>query len=142
MASALQERVSRLVDWDPVMNLDPAKLLVILVIGLLVLGPERLPRVARQLGSVWREMSRTRDRLVDEFREQVPDLPSSHVVRSFLQDVRVPTQYGVTTDLQEAGPSPLPEGSAEGDQTWEAEQQRSSYARSHWDTNPNDPSMN
>ena len=69
------------------MNLDPAKLLVILVVGLLVLGPERLPRVARQLGSLWREFTVARDRLVDEIKEQVPDLPRSTSVRSMLNEV-------------------------------------------------------
>lgn len=64
------------------MNLDPAKLLVILVIALIVLGPERLPRVARQLGALWREITVTRDRLVNEIKEQVPDIPDPRDLRS------------------------------------------------------------
>ena len=57
-------------------NLDPAKLLVILVIALIVVGPERLPRFARQLGAMLREFSRVRERMLSELKEQVPDLPS------------------------------------------------------------------
>lgn len=33
--------------------LSPAKLLVILVIALVVLGPDKLPKVARQIGGLW-----------------------------------------------------------------------------------------
>lgn len=72
------------------MNLDPAKLLVILVIALVVLGPERLPRVARQLGALWREMTVTRERLVNEIKQQVPDLPDPRDLRSMLFDPTKP----------------------------------------------------
>lgn len=64
-------------------GLDPAKLLVILVLALILLGPERLPRAARQLGSFWRDLSRLRQRLEEEVREAVPDLdlPELPVIR-------------------------------------------------------------
>ncbi|HVB01927.1 MAG TPA: twin-arginine translocase TatA/TatE family subunit [Acidimicrobiales bacterium] len=77
------------------MNLDPAKLLVILVIGLLVLGPERLPRVARQLGHLWQEFTTARDRLVEQIKEQVPDLPNPRSFRSILVDPRSPAEAAV-----------------------------------------------
>jgi sec-independent protein translocase protein TatB len=65
-----------------VFNLDPAKLFVILVVALIVLGPERLPKVARQLGAAWRELTRVRDQITDEVRSALPDsdvLPSLKV---------------------------------------------------------------
>jgi Sec-independent protein translocase protein TatA len=57
--------------------LDPAKILMILVVALVVLGPERLPRVARQLGSAWRELTRFREQVTEEVRAAIPleDLP-------------------------------------------------------------------
>ena len=55
-------------------GLDPAKILVILVIALIVLGPEKLPRAARQLGAAWRELTKIRDRFEEEVRAAVPDL--------------------------------------------------------------------
>jgi Sec-independent protein translocase protein TatA len=60
-----------------VLNLDPAKLFVILVVAFLVLGPERLPKVARQLGGAWRELTRIRNEVTDEVRAAFPvdDLP-------------------------------------------------------------------
>ncbi len=54
-------------------NLDPAKLLVILVIALVVLGPERLPKLARQLGAAWRELTRMREQVTEEVRSAMPD---------------------------------------------------------------------
>ena len=38
------------------LNLDPAKLLVIAVVAVVLLGPDKLPQVARQIGSAWRAL--------------------------------------------------------------------------------------
>ena len=54
-------------------NLDPAKILVILVLVLVLVGPERLPKVARTLGAAWHEFARVRQEVVDEVRAAVPD---------------------------------------------------------------------
>jgi TatA/E family protein of Tat protein translocase len=55
-------------------GLDPAKILIILLVAVIVLGPERLPKVARQLGSAWRELTKLRERLENEVRSAMPDL--------------------------------------------------------------------
>lgn len=55
-------------------GLDPAKILIVLLVVVIVLGPERLPKVARQLGSAWRELTKIRDRLEKEVRDAMPDL--------------------------------------------------------------------
>ncbi|MHB1988326.1 MAG: twin-arginine translocase TatA/TatE family subunit [Acidimicrobiales bacterium] len=55
-------------------GLDPAKLLVILVLALVLIGPERLPRAARQVGAFWREFTQFRERLEDQVRSAMPDL--------------------------------------------------------------------
>jgi Tat protein translocase TatB subunit len=43
------------------------ELMLILVIALIVLGPERMPRVARDLGKVVGDLRRTSDELREEF---------------------------------------------------------------------------
>jgi Tat protein translocase TatB subunit len=43
------------------MNLGPAEILVILFVALLVFGPQRLPEVARQVGSAMRQLRRMQD---------------------------------------------------------------------------------
>ena len=62
-------------------SLDPAKILVILVIALIVLGPERLPRAARQLGAAWRELTRVREQVTEEVRSAIPDVGLPDVPR-------------------------------------------------------------
>ena len=112
------------------LSLSPAKLLVILVIALIVLGPEKLPQVARQIGAAWHDMRRWRARVESEVRGTFPNLPPTHEVA---QAVRSPLAFldrladehekalteepGPTTDLVDAdgadppGPAP-PNGSA------------------------------
>lgn len=63
------------------LNLDPAKLLVILTVALVVLGPERLPKVARQMAAVWRELSRIRDQVTDDIRSAMPDIDLPKIPR-------------------------------------------------------------
>ena len=68
------------------LSLSPAKILVVLVVGLIVLGPDKLPRVAKQLGAIWGDVRRWRQRVEEEVRGVFPDLPSTgdvaHAVRS------------------------------------------------------------
>lgn len=56
------------------LNLDPAKLLVIFVLALVVLGPDRLPKVARQMAALWKELTRVRDQVSEEVRKAMPDM--------------------------------------------------------------------
>jgi Sec-independent protein translocase protein TatA len=59
------------------LNLDPSKLFVIAVVAIILLGPERLPQVARQAGGAWRSFNDYRRRMESQVRESIPDLPSS-----------------------------------------------------------------
>jgi sec-independent protein translocase protein TatB len=60
-----------------VLNLDPAKLLVIAVVAVILLGPDKLPQVARQVGAAWRSFGEFRHKMEAEVRSSIPDLPSS-----------------------------------------------------------------
>jgi sec-independent protein translocase protein TatB len=59
------------------LNLDPSKLLVIAVVAIILLGPDRLPTFARQVGAVWRSFTEYRHRLEAQVRNSMPDLPTS-----------------------------------------------------------------
>ncbi len=48
-------------------GIGTGELLLILVIALIVLGPERMPRMARDIGRVVGELRRTSDELREEF---------------------------------------------------------------------------
>lgn len=58
-------------------TLDPAKILVVLVVALVVLGPERLPQVARQIGKAWGDFRRFRQHLEEEVKGALGDGPGS-----------------------------------------------------------------
>jgi len=72
------------------LSISPAKILVILVVALLVLGPDKLPGVARQIGAAWHDLRKLRTRLETEVRGAFPDLPSPQQVA---QAVRSPLSY-------------------------------------------------
>lgn len=65
------------------MNLGPAEILVILVIALLVFGPQRLPEIGRQVGSALREVrkvqSSVRSEISSALKEPAPALPPKRV---------------------------------------------------------------
>jgi TatA/E family protein of Tat protein translocase len=60
-----------------VLNLDPTKLLIIAVVAVILLGPDKLPQVGRQAGAAWRSFNEFRHRMESEVRNSIPDLPSS-----------------------------------------------------------------
>ena len=66
--------------------LSPAKILIILVVALVVLGPDKLPKVAKQIGGLWGDFRKFRERLETDVRGSFPDFPSAdkiaHAVRS------------------------------------------------------------
>jgi hypothetical protein len=92
-------------------SLDPAKVLVIFVVALIVLGPERLPRAARQLGAAWRELTRLRDEVTEEVRAVIPEIDVPRIphgaVSGFVRDLA--RSAGVQPGL-EAAPHALPDG--------------------------------
>jgi TatA/E family protein of Tat protein translocase len=67
--------------------LSPEKLLVILAVAVVVLGPDKLPKVAKQIGALWGEFRRFREKLESEVRSNLHDLPSTE---SITQAVRSP----------------------------------------------------
>jgi sec-independent protein translocase protein TatB len=56
-----------------VLNIDPAKILVVLLVALVVLGPDKLPKAARQAGRLTSDFRRFRDSLHAEVREAFGD---------------------------------------------------------------------
>ena len=89
--------------------LSPAKLLVVLVVAIVVLGPDKLPKVARQVGSLWGDFRRLRERLESDVRGNFPDLPSTEKIT---QAVRSPLTFldsladTHAADNEATGPAP------------------------------------
>jgi len=51
------------------MSLGPEKIILILVVALIVFGPQRLPEIARQVGAAMRELRRMQETVRDELEQ-------------------------------------------------------------------------
>ena len=51
------------------MTLGPEKIILILVVALIVFGPQRLPEIARQVGAAVRELRRMQDQVRGELEQ-------------------------------------------------------------------------
>src|SRR5580698_198884 len=86
--------------------ISPAKLLVVLVVALIVLGPDKLPQVARQLGALWGDLRRFRSRLESDVRGAFPRLPPTAWSTRW-PALRWPPDHRVSTATATAtGPTP------------------------------------
>jgi sec-independent protein translocase protein TatB len=66
-----------------VLDLSPTKLIIIFIVVIVLLGPKRLPQVARQLGAGWRKLTGFQQQIEHEIRQTLPDLPSSQDIVRF-----------------------------------------------------------
>jgi sec-independent protein translocase protein TatB len=81
--------------------LSPAKILIVLLVAIVVLGPDKMPKVARQIGSLWGDFRRLRERLETDVRGNFPDLPSTEKIS---QAVRSPLTFlDSLADTHDAG---------------------------------------
>jgi hypothetical protein len=86
-----------------VLLLSPEKILVVLAVAMVVIGPDKLPKLAGQIGALWRDLQKWRDRVEGEARGIFPDLPSldtiGQAVRSplsLLDRLSEPDEIGAT----------------------------------------------
>ena len=59
------------------LSLSPVKLLIVLVVAMILLGPDKLPQVAKQMGAGWRAIRDFQQKMEHEVRSSIPDLPST-----------------------------------------------------------------
>jgi len=79
--------------------LSPAKILIILVVALTVLGPDKLPKLAKQIGGLWGDFRKFRERLESDVRGSFPELPPTDKIA---QAVRSPLSFlGTLADPHE-----------------------------------------
>jgi sec-independent protein translocase protein TatB len=57
--------------------LSPAKMLLVFVVIMIVIGPDKLPSVARQLGAAIETLRNFHQKVETEVRESIPNLPST-----------------------------------------------------------------
>src|SRR5258705_13590516 len=89
-------------------SLGPAEILVVLVIALLVFGPNKMPDIAKQVGKGFREFRRVQQHLKSELRDVVSefDSPSSSTT---VDQQAVPMLPPKDADAPDGVPTPAPE---------------------------------
>jgi len=65
------------------LDLSPVKILIVLIVAMILLGPDKLPQVARQLGAGWTRLRELHERMDHEIRQNIPDLPSTAEIVHF-----------------------------------------------------------
>jgi len=84
------------------LGIGPAELLVILVLTLLVVGPQRLPEIAAQLGRFMRAFRRYSAQVTREFNETMHDLEQEYDdMKGEWKDVGQGLDEGVRTMQEE-----------------------------------------
>jgi len=96
------------------LTLNPAKLLIIAVVALVVLGPDKLPAAVRKILSLARDLQRLRASLHEQVRETVGDHPLVSEltdardgltrVRAAVADPRQALYQSVSTSVPQSGP--------------------------------------
>jgi len=87
------------------MSLGPEKIILILVVALIVFGPQRLPEIARQVGAAVRELRRMQDTVRGELDQVLhPDYSPSTSPNAATGEI-VSTD---DTDHAALPPGPLP----------------------------------
>jgi len=84
------------------LDLSPAKLLIIAIVAVILLGPDKLPQVARQAGAGWRKIRDFHQRVESEVRDNIPDLPSTQeIARLARSPVALLNHFANTSDAGE-----------------------------------------
>lgn len=95
------------------LDLSPLKLLIIVAVVLLVMGPDKLPEVAHKLGAGWRYLKDLQRRIESEVREAIPDLPSTgDIARIARNPVNLLNQLADRVDAKEAATNSAESGNA------------------------------
>jgi TatA/E family protein of Tat protein translocase len=92
-----------------VLSFGPEKILVVLVLAMILLGPDKLPSMARQLGAAVRAFREFQHKVETEVRNTVPDLPSSADIARF---TRSPGAFLNSLAEMDLGQDPVPDPGA------------------------------
>jgi Sec-independent protein translocase protein TatA len=60
-----------------VFDFSPIKILLIIVVSMVLLGPDKLPEVAQRTGKAWRSLRSLQGKMEAELRDAIPTLPDS-----------------------------------------------------------------
>lgn len=85
-------------------NIGPLELLAILVIALLVVGPEELPRAARRVAAFIGELRRQGEEVRAQVREMIDDAVSEEDMRSTVDSIeKVRSTFSLSQSEEASG---------------------------------------
>jgi Sec-independent protein translocase protein TatA len=61
--------------------LDPAKLLIVAVVAMLVLGPDKIPAFARKASALWADVAKFRASMHEQVQTHLGDIPFAQELR-------------------------------------------------------------
>lgn len=96
-------------------DLTPVKILLVLVVAVVLVGPQKLPQVARQIGAGWRRLQDFREQVDRDIREHVPDLPSSQEIARYARSPAALLEHLARIDeplVEDPGAAQPPAGAA------------------------------
>ena len=98
------------------LTLSPVKILIILVVAALLVGPDKLPQVARQVGGAWRACRDFSKKVEDQVRSNVPDLPSTNDLARYARSpvALLDSLAKLDSDGLKKDPGPVTEGGDDG----------------------------
>jgi Sec-independent protein translocase protein TatA len=71
-----------------VFNLSAIKILIIIVVVVVFLGPDKLPDAAQRVGRFWASFRSWQRRVENEVREAIPNLPSTDSLGQYARNPR------------------------------------------------------
>jgi Tat protein translocase TatB subunit len=91
------------------LNIGPQELLLILIVALVVVGPQRLPELGRTIGKVLRELRKIQDDVKDTIKFDLNDEPKPYVRPSEVPRTARPDGNGEVTAKDTSGSVDAPE---------------------------------
>ncbi len=92
------------------LNIGPQELILILIVALVVVGPQRLPELGRTIGKVLREFRKIQDDVKDTIKIDLNEDPEPYVRPQ--KSPRTRERNGEVTAVDESSPADVPDGDA------------------------------
>jgi Tat protein translocase TatB subunit len=92
------------------LNIGPQELLIVLIIALVVVGPQRLPELGRTIGKALREFRKIQDDVKDTLKFDLDADPEPYVRPTHTPRAPTPASNGEVATTDPEGPTVAPAG--------------------------------
>ncbi len=103
------------------LNIGPQELLIVLIIALVVVGPQRLPELGRTIGKALREFRKIQDDVKDTLKFDLNTDPEPYVRPTQTQRPPTPAGNGEVPTTDQTAPTVAPAGTPSAETETETE---------------------